>query len=151
FALHQQILTVGGGNALRGIGDLCRRIGESKLAEHERHKRALRESCDDLAWRVAEHARFVALSLVNAAAQVARFMNSVGVSEQQPAATGTASGGEYGVGLAGPARGQLAGLDHADSWKRARNFGGAVGGLVVDDDEFPVAAKLEDLFGFGNK
>ena len=45
----------------------------------------------------------------------------------------------------------LSAVNNRDAGKAAGDFGGAVGGVVVDDDQFPVAAELEDVFGLRDK
>ena len=46
---------------------------------------------------------------------------------------------------------ELCGLDYSDAGKAAGDFGGAVGGVVVDYNEFPVVAELEDLLGLADE
>ena len=146
LALDEQKLPVGGCNALGRIGDLGGRIGESQFTEDERHQRPLGEAVDDLAGRVAEDAGLVLLCLVDGAAQVAWFVDGVGVGEQEPAAAGLAGCGPEGVVLSGPARFEFGGLEEGDAGEGAGDLGGAVGRVIVDDDQFPFTAKLEDVF-----
>ena len=127
------------------------RVGQGKFGENERHERALRKAGDELARRIAQHSRFVARRLVDGAMQIAGLVDGVGVGEQHPAAARFAGCGPDGIVLPCPAFFELGGLEHGDAGKAAGDFGGAVGGVVVDDDEFPVAAKLEDVFGLRDK
>ena len=147
FTLDEQELAVGRGDALVGIGDLGGRIGQSKFREDERHQRALRKPGDNLARRIAQHSGFVASGFVHRAVQVAGLVDRVRVGEQKPAAARFAGSGPDGIVLPCPAFFELGGLKDGDPGKAAGNFGGAVGGVVVDDDQFPVATELEDVFG----
>ena len=99
----------------------------------------------DLPRRVAQHARLVARGLMDGAVQIARLVNGVGIGEQQPAPARLARGCPDGVGLARPAVLEFGGLDHGHAGKAAGDLRGAVGGVVIDDDQFPVAAELEDI------
>jgi len=78
-------------------------------------------------------------------------VDGIGVGEQDPAATRPAGRGPDGVVLPCPAFLELGGLKDGDAGKAAGDFSGLVGGLVVDDDEVPVAAKLEEMIGLRDK
>ena len=142
----KQKLPVGGGDSVVRVRDLGGRIGERQFAEHERHERALRKAVDDLPGRIAQHAGLVPLRLMDGAAQIAGLVHGVGIGKQQPAPARMLRGCPDGVCLAGPAGFQFLGLHHGYAGKAARDLGCLVGGVVVDDDEFPVAAELEDVF-----
>ena len=109
------------------------------------------EAANDLAGRIAQHARLVPLGLVHGAAQVAGLVEGVGVGEEQPAAAGVAGCGPDGVGFAGPARLELGGFQDGDTGKAAGDFGRAVRGVVVDHDQLPILAEVENLFGLADQ
>ena len=132
--LDQQKLPVGRGEALFGVGDLGRRIGQRQLAEDQRHERPLRQSTHDLTRRVAQHPCVVPGCFVHGPVQIARLVDGVGIGKEQPAPARAAGRGPYSIVLAGPAGFELAGLDQCHSGEAAGNLRGVVGGVIIDDD-----------------
>src|SRR5437660_1762186 len=74
-------------------------------------------------------------------------MDGVCVGEENPAAAHFTGCGPKGIVLPCPAFFELGGFEEGDAAKAAGYFSSAVGGMVVNHDQFPVAAELEDLFG----
>ena len=129
-----------------GIGDLGGGIGESQFAEDEGHERALGEAADDLARRVAQHARLVPLGLKHGAAEVSGLVNRVGVGKEQPTATGMPGCRPDGVGFAGPcwfcARLELWGFDQRDAGKAT---GDLCGEMCIRDSFFYVPILVMEI------
>ena len=93
----------------------------------------------------------MALSLMQRSVQIALLVDRVGVGEEQPAASGAASCRPEGVVLARPARLELPCLDDGDAGKGAGDLRSPVGGVIVDENQLPVAAQLEEFFGLADK
>ena len=144
--LHQQKLAVGRRHALGRIRHIGRRIGQRQFAENQRHQGPLDEPADDLARRIAQHPGLVPRGFVDGAVQGAGLVNGIGVGEQQPPAPGLARRGPDGIALAGPTLFEPRRFHQGHAGKGARDLRGAVGGIVIDHDQFPVAPQLEDLF-----
>ena len=151
FALDEQELAVGGGDALVGVGDFGRWICQGEFREDERHESALRKSGDELAGRVAQHSCLVTGGFVDGAVKIAGFVDGVGVGEQDPSAASLAGSGPDGVVLPGPAFLELGGLKDSDAGKAAGDFGGFVCRVIVDHDQVPVAAELKEIIGLRDK
>ena len=150
-AADEEELAVGGGEAGCGVGDFFRGEGEGEFAEDERHEGALRRAGDELSGRIGEDAGQVFFGFVHGAAEVAGLMDGVGVGEEQPAAPGALSRGPAGVVLAGPAFFELERVEHCDARKALGDGAGLVGAAVVDDDQLPILAEEEDVFGLGGE
>ena len=85
--------------------------------------------------------------LVHRPVQVPRLVDRIGVGEEQPPAARALRRRPNGVVLAGPARLQPARLDDRHPGKAAGNLRRPVGRVVVHNDDLPVLAQLENLFG----
>ena len=159
FALDQQELPVGGGEAGGGVVDLFGRVDGGELGEDQRHDRALPEAGDYLARGVGEQGGVVLLRLVEGAGEVAGLVDGVGVGEEEPGAARLLGAEPAGVGLAGKA----SAVREVEGWgfgyKDAIAAGGCgfgdlaggVGGVVVDDDHFPLLAEREARLGLGEQ
>ncbi len=88
---------------------------------------------------------------MDGAVQVAGLVNGVGIGKKNPAATGLARRGPDGVVLPCPALLELGGVQDGDAGKAASDLGSAVGGVIVDNDQFPVAAEVEDIVRLRDK
>ena len=83
--------------------------------------------------------------LVDRAVEIAGLVNRIGIREKEPAAARFASRGPDGVVLSCPAFFEFAGFEHGDTAETACDLGGAISGLIIDNDKFPVDAKLKDV------
>jgi hypothetical protein len=86
---------------------------------------------------------------MHGAAQVSRLVDGVSVSEEEPAAARMTGRSQDGVGLSGRYWLRMVWLgpgcfEDGDTGEAAGDFGGAVAGVVVDYDQFPVFCELKD-------
>jgi hypothetical protein len=94
---------------------------------------------------------------VEGAGEVAGLVNRVGVGEEEPSAAGLLRGRPAGVGFAGEAAaaGEVERRGGEDDDAVAAGGGGlgdlagAVDGVVVDDDQFPLGAEGESAARIG--
>ncbi len=140
-----------------GSTDLLRRVDAGQLGEDQRHDGALPEAGDDLAGRVGEQRGVVLFRLVESAGEVSGLVDGVGVGEEEPGAAGVLRSDPAGVGFAGEAAAvaEVERRRFEDDDAVAAGGGGfgdlagAVGGVVVDDDQLPLLAEGEAGFGLG--
>ena len=71
-----------------------------------------------------------------------RQMNRIRVGEQDPFAADEAQSRRDGIVLACPSRAERVGIDNLNTSNRLRDLFCAVGGMVVDDDNFETEATL---------
>ena len=88
---------------------------------------------------------------MNGTVEIAGLVDGVGIREEKPATAGSAGCGPNGVVLACPAFFELGGFEDGDAAKAPGNLRRAIGGLVVDNDEFPIEPQLKDVFRLGDE
>jgi len=157
FAFDQQKLAVGRGEATGWVVDLLGRVDGGQLGEDERHDGVLPEAGDDLARRVGEQRDLMAIGFAEGAGDVVGFVDGVCVGEEEILAACCLCAGPAGVVLAGESsvdgEVELRGVENVDSCVARGCFGGdvarVVGGVVVDDDKFPLMIEEETWLRLG--
>ncbi len=93
----------------------------------------------------------MALGLDDGETEMAGLVDGVGVGKEQPFAAGGLRSGPDGVGLPRPAAFESWGTQNGHIGKAGDDGVSLVSGVVVDDDDFPIASKLPGALGLGDK
>jgi hypothetical protein len=88
---------------------------------------------------------------VEGAVEISGFVDGVSVGEEKPAATSLECSRPAGVVFAGPAWLKRERRKDCDAREAGSNLASPVGGVVIDDKQFPIGAELEDCIRLGSE
>ncbi len=108
----------------------------SEFRKNDRHHRSLAESGHHLLGGVRQKRSVACLGFIQGTGQGAWSMHCIGISEQEPFSSGFRRSRDERIIFSRPAGRKRVRIYHLYVGKGVGDFAGAVGGVVIDHDDF---------------